>query len=107
MTSDPIYCRAWPSVLPSCREGMPRTIIEALAFGRPVDGVNDRLRRSLPRHPTALALAVQRLSEDLSIGRRMGAVSRAISEQRFDVEKVSAAVMRAMSLRSATLPGTI
>ena len=97
-------------VLPTYyREGLPRTVIEALAIGRPVittgisacrqttvDGVNGFV---VPRRdPAALAAAMRRFIDDPSLASRMGQASRRIAEETFDVEKVNAVMMGAMSL---------
>lgn len=99
-------------VLPSYREGMPRTIMEAMAVGRSivttdVPGCRDTTVHGLngfivpARDPESLALAMQSFIDDPSLVSRMGAASRVIAEQRFDVKKVNANVMNAMSLRAA------
>lgn len=96
-------------VLPSYREGMPRSIMEAMAMGRPIvttnvpgcrdttiDGVNGFVVPA--RDPAALAAAMQRFIEDRMLATRMGVASREIAEARFDVKKVNAALRSAMSL---------
>lgn len=99
-------------VLPSYREGMPRTIMEAMAIGRPIvttdvagcrDTTVDKVNGFVvpPRDSAALAFAMQKLIKDPSLGIRMGAASRAIAEKRFDVKKVNAEVLRTMNLRYA------
>ena len=88
-------------VLPSYREGTPRSVLEAMAVGRPiittdapgcretvVDGVNGLI---VPvKDSVALATACVRLIEDPESVERMGAASRHIAEQRYDVNKVNA-----------------
>jgi glycosyltransferase involved in cell wall biosynthesis len=97
-------------VLPSYyREGLPRSTQEAMAMGRPIittdtsgcrqtvePGRNGYL---VPvRDPAALAAAMLRFVEQpQSIG-PMGRESRRIAEQRFDVHKANAAILRAMGL---------
>jgi glycosyltransferase involved in cell wall biosynthesis len=97
-------------VLPTYyREGLPRTIIEALAIGRPVittdisacrkttiDGFNGFVVPK--RDPAALAVAMRRFVDDRSLANRMGRASRQIAEEIFDVGKVNAVMMQAMML---------
>jgi glycosyltransferase involved in cell wall biosynthesis len=97
-------------VLPTYyREGVPRSIQEALATGRPVittdapgcretvdDGVNGYL---VPvRNETALANAMERFIKQPHLVARMGAESRRIAEERYDVHKINRALMGAMGL---------
>jgi glycosyltransferase involved in cell wall biosynthesis len=96
-------------VLPSYREGMPRTILEALAIGRPivttdvpgcqetvVDGFNGFLVPA--RNSSALAQAMQRFLDHPQLIYEMGKNSRTLAETRFDVRQVNATVMAAMGL---------
>ena len=97
-------------VLPSYYpEGTPRTVLEALAMGRAVittdapgcretvvDGDNGFL---VPvKSVDALAQAMQRFVDDPGLAARMGARSRAVAEERYDVHKVNAVMLRAMGL---------
>ena len=101
-------------VLPTYyREGLPRTVIEALAVGRPVittgisacrqatiDGTNGFVVPQ--RDPAALAAAMRRFIDDPSLVVRMGQASRHIAEKTFDVAKVNAVMMRTMSLQAGS-----
>jgi glycosyltransferase involved in cell wall biosynthesis len=91
-------------VLPSYREGMPRSTLEALATGRAVvttdvpgcretviPGENGLLVP--PRDPRALAAACERLLGDREALGRMGAASRKLAESRFDVRAVNATLV--------------
>ena len=82
-------------VLPSYREGVPRSTQEAMAIGRAVittdvpgcratvdHGVNGLL--VAPRDAAALAEAMLQLAADPLRGARMGRESRRIAEERFD-----------------------
>jgi glycosyltransferase involved in cell wall biosynthesis len=96
-------------VLPSYREGMPRTVLEAMATGRAivttdvpgcretvVEGDNGFLVPA--RDAGALAAAMRRFIAEPGLAIAMGARSRAIAEQRFDVHRVNAAMLAAMGL---------
>lgn len=87
-------------VLPSYREGVPRSTQEALAMGRAiittdvpgcretvVEGSNGILVSS--QNATALAEAMLQLAGDVEERRRMGAASRRLAEQRFDVHRIN------------------
>jgi glycosyltransferase involved in cell wall biosynthesis len=86
-------------VLPSYREGMPRTIIEAMACGRPVVATDIRGCREEVVHgvtgllvpvkdPNALAQAIIQTLSDPQRARRMGEEGRRRAETLFDEEKV-------------------
>ena len=103
LTDASVYC------LPSYREGMPRSVLEALAIGRPVittdapgcretvtHGVNGFL---VPvRDIDALAEAMNELCRNPERIKTMGAHSRALAESRFDVHKVNDCLRVAMGL---------
>lgn len=98
-------------VLPSYREGTPRTVLEAMAMGRAivttdapgcretvVHGKNGYL---VPvRSATELAKALEQLIDTPALIARMGAASRQMAEQRYDVHKVNAAMLRGMDISS-------
>lgn len=88
-------------VLPSYREGLPKTLIEAAAAGRAVvttdtpgcrDAIEpDRTGLLVPlRDAPALAAAIRRLIDDPDRRRAMGAEGRALAERAFDVRHVVA-----------------
>lgn len=101
--------RASVFVLPSYREGVPRSTQEAMAMARPVittdavgcretveEGRNGHL---VPvRDPDALARAMIAFIEAPERIVSMGRESRAIAEARFDVRKVNAVIMETMGL---------
>lgn len=96
-------------VLPSYREGTPRTVLEAMAMGRAVittdapgcretviDGENGFL---IPvRNADALAKAMLRFIEQPELVAQMGQRAREIAEEKYDVHKVNAQMLTAMGL---------
>ncbi len=97
-------------VLPSYREGTPRTVLEAMSMGRPiittdapgcrepvVEGVNGFL---VPVESVdELAAAMRRFVEDPNLAVIMGARSREIAEDRYDVHKVNDAMLIEMAIK--------
>lgn len=97
-------------VLPSYREGTPRTVLEAMAMGRAVittdapgcretvvDGDNGFL---VPvKSVDALVEAMQRFIDEPSLAARMGARGRQIAEDKYDVHKVNAVMLREMGIQ--------
>lgn len=96
-------------VLPSYREGTPRTVLEAMAMGRPIittdapgcretviDGENGFL---VPTHSVDdLVAAMQKFIDDPALAERMGKRSREIAEDKYDVHKVNAVMLREMGI---------
>lgn len=97
-------------VLPSFyREGVPRSIQEAMAMGRPVittdapgcretviDGINGFL---VPvQDVEALAQAMEQFIQKPELIEKMGKESRRIAEERFDVHKINARFLRELGL---------
>ncbi|MCF8175747.1 MAG: glycosyltransferase family 4 protein [Burkholderiaceae bacterium] len=90
--------------LPSWREGMPRTIIEAMMMGKPVLATDIRGAREevvsgetgalVPtRSPDKLAAAMARFIDDPGTGKRLGAAGRERALQIYDEKKVVAVQM--------------
>ncbi|MBZ0297946.1 MAG: glycosyltransferase family 4 protein, partial [Anaerolineae bacterium] len=110
-TSDvrPFIKRCSVYVLPSYREGTPRTVLEAMAMGRPIittdapgcretvrDGENGLL---VPvRDVDALVAGMEYFIRNPQQIARMGQRSREIAEERYDVHKVNAVIMETMQL---------
>jgi glycosyltransferase involved in cell wall biosynthesis len=96
-------------VLPSWREGTPRSVLEGLATGRAVittdapgcretvvDGLNGFL---VPlRDPEALADRMARFVDDPGLAVRMGEAGYRLAEEKYDVNKVNAVMLSAMGL---------
>jgi glycosyltransferase involved in cell wall biosynthesis len=85
--------------LPSHREGMPRSIIEAMASGKPVvatdirgcreEIVHDVTGMLVPlRDGEALGRAMARILSDPELGRRMGQQGRQRAEELYDEQRV-------------------
>lgn len=105
----PIIAASTVYVLPSYREGTPRTVLEAMAMGRPIittdapgcretvlDGENGFL---VPvKSVDALVDAMLKFIEDPMLAPRMGKRSREIAEQKYDVHKVNAVMLREMGI---------
>jgi glycosyltransferase involved in cell wall biosynthesis len=96
-------------VLPSYREGTPRSSLEAMAVGRAVITTDVPGCRETVTHgdngllvtvkdPVSLADAMARLAGDRAEVVRMGARGRALAETKFDVRKVVAAMAAALDL---------
>jgi glycosyltransferase involved in cell wall biosynthesis/ribosomal protein S18 acetylase RimI-like enzyme len=92
--------------LPSWREGVPRSAIEASAMGVPMVLTDIRGCREVVRHeregllipvrsPSRLSEAIVRLLRDPSLRARMGASARARAEERFDERRVEDLLVRA------------
>ena len=113
----PAIATATVYVLPSYREGTPRTVLEAMAMGRPiittdapgcretvVDGDNGCL---VPvRSVDALVEAMLKFIEDPTLAPRMGKRSREIAEEKYDVHKVNAVMLREMGIMPAAEEST-
>jgi glycosyltransferase involved in cell wall biosynthesis len=96
-------------VLPSYREGTPRTVLEAMAMGRAVittdapgcretvvEGQNGFL---VPvKSVEALEQAMLKFIENPGLAAQMGESSRHIAEGKYDVNKVNAVMLREMGL---------
>ncbi|WP_397474844.1 glycosyltransferase family 4 protein [Pusillimonas sp.] len=94
-----LYARSHIAVLPSYREGLPKSLIEAAACGRAVvttdvpgcrDAIEaDRTGLLVPaRDAAALASAVQRLADDAALRRQFGEEGRHLAERAFDIRLV-------------------
>lgn len=95
-----LYAAAHIAVLPSYREGLPKSLIEAAACGRPVvttdvPGCRDAIEPNVTgllvpvRDAAALAGAIARLAEDAALRQAMGRAGRALAEREFDINQVA------------------
>ena len=93
------WASAHIAVLPSRREGLPMTLLEAAACGRPliatdVPGCREIARPGLnallvpPDDPQALAGAIERLAGDRELRARFGAAGRALVEREFSSARI-------------------
>lgn len=106
----PFLANASVFVLPSYhREGLPRSILEAMATGRAIittdmpgcretvePGVNGYLVP--PKDAGALASAMMRFIDDPSLAGAMGAASHSRALEKFDVRIVNAILLKTMGL---------
>lgn len=96
-------------VLPSYREGLPRSTQEAMAMGRPVittdvpgcrdtvtDGVNGYMVPA--RNAAALSDAMLKLIEHPELLAPMGERGRHMAEEKFDVYKINTVILQAMDI---------
>lgn len=93
------YAAATIVCLPSYREGLPKSLIEAAACGRAVvttnvPGCRDAIEPDVTgllvpvRDPLALADAIQRLIDDPTLRQKMGRAGRELAEREFAIENV-------------------
>ena len=95
-----LYAAAHIAVLPSYREGLPKSLIEAAACGRAVvttdvPGCRDAIEPNVTgllvpvRDAAALADAIARLAQDATLRQAMGTAGRALAEREFDINQVA------------------
>jgi glycosyltransferase involved in cell wall biosynthesis len=104
----PWLAQASVYVLPSYREGLPRSTLEAMAMARPIittdaigcretvrDGVNGFL---IPvKDADALAAAMLRFVRDPELIPAMGRASRLLAEERFDAHSIATQMVEEMA----------
>ena len=95
----PVYQKSDIVVLPSYREGLPKSLIEACAIGRPIvttnvtgcrECVNDMYNGFLvpAKQSVPLAEAIEKLVDNQSLRKTMGENSRKIAERDFSIDNV-------------------
>ncbi len=105
----PFLADASVYVLPSYREGTPRTVLEAMAMGRPIvttdaPGCRETVKEGengflVPvKDVGALVDAMEKFIRQPELIEKMGLRSREIAEEKYDVHKVNAVIMRTMGL---------
>ena len=96
-------------VLPSYREGTPRTVLEAMATGRAIITTDTPGCRETVIHQKngflvpaksidALVSAMQEMIDDRRLICEMGKYSRQIVEEKYDVDKVNAVILQEMGI---------
>lgn len=100
-------------VLPSYREGTPRTVLEAMSMGRAIittdapgckeTVINNKNGFLVPvKSVEALVVAMKKLIDDPDLIEKMGQRSRAIAEEKYDVHKVNDSMLKAMGISEST-----
>ena len=98
-------------VLPSWREGLPCSLMEAMSVGRPIVATDVPGRRDVVvegkngflvpvRTPDALAKALESFLEDSALTARMGQEGRFIAEPELDARKAADLILSVMKLVS-------
>ena len=94
-----VWARAHIAVLPSRREGLPKSLLEAAACGRPMIASDVPGCREIARHgvngllvpaddATALAAAIEQLAADPALRRQYGAAGRQLVATEFSSERI-------------------
>ena len=108
-----IWAKGQIAVLPSHREGLPKSLLEAAACGRPmvaadVSGCREIVKDGVtgllvpPGDAGGLADALERLARDPDLRRRLGAAARDLVEREFSEEAV---VAQTLALYRSLVPG--
>lgn len=99
-----LWAQSHIAVLPSYREGLPRSLLEAAACARPlittdVPGCRELVRHEVngllvpARDGVALADAVERLAKDAELRRGLGATARAMIETTYSDEVINGRIV--------------
>jgi glycosyltransferase involved in cell wall biosynthesis len=114
-----VWARSHIAALPSRREGLPKSLLEAAAYGRPIVATDVPGCREIARHdfnaflvpvddPGPLADALTILARDPALRRRLGTAGRQMVENEFSSEKIGRETVdlydRLLRRKSALLP---
>ena len=114
-----VWARSHIAVLPSRREGLPKSLLEAAAYGRPIVATDVPGCREVARHgvnaflvpvddPGPLAGALTVLARDPALRQRMGFAGRQIVENEFSSTLIGQEIVdlygRLLARRAALLP---
>lgn len=94
------YAKAHIAVLPSYREGLPKSLLEAAAAGRPIVSCDTPGCRDIcidgqtgllvpPKDPIALANALERLATNAPLREKLGTNARELVEQKFSAKVIN------------------
>ena len=110
-----VWAQSHVAVLPSRREGLPKSLLEAAACGRPliatdVPGCREIVLPEVtgllvaPDNPAALADAVERLMKDRALRLRLGEAARQVVVAEFSSASVGAQIVKLYARLSANSP---
>lgn len=114
-----VWARSHIAVLPSRREGLPKSLLEAAAYGRPMVATDVPGCREIARHdvnaflvpvddPGPLAGALTVLARDSALRRRLGSAGREIVETEFSSARIGQEIVdlydRLLARKAALLP---
>ena len=113
-----VWARAHIAVLPSRREGLPKSLLEAAAFGRPIVATDVPGCREIARHdvnaflvppddPVALADAIAVLAHDPALRARLGAAGRAMVEAEFSSQRIGTDIVALYNSLTKTGPALL
>jgi glycosyltransferase involved in cell wall biosynthesis len=113
-----VWRRAHVAVLPSRREGLPKSLLEAAAFGRPIVATDVPGCREIARHdvnaflvppddPVALADAIAVLARDPALRSRLGAAGRAMVEAEFSSARIGTDIVSLYDSLTETSPSLL
>ena len=99
-----VWAMSHIAVLPSRREGLPKSLLEAAACGRPIVATDVPGCREIARpgvnallvpadDAAALADAIDQLAGDADLRRRFGAAGRAMVEAEFSEHRIGAEIV--------------
>ncbi|MEA3021794.1 MAG: hypothetical protein QOK01_646 [Alphaproteobacteria bacterium] len=99
-----VWARAHMAVLPSRREGLPKSLLEAAACGRPMVATDVPGCREVaipnetgllvpPDDAEALAAAIEELARSPDLRARFGRAARRLAEERFAADAIGRAVL--------------